>query len=145
MLEIESEQLQKISKHLEEAYPAEGCGVLMGVFAGGRRTVERVEPVGNENIRLAARRYLISADEIRNTGRRAESEGLEILGFYHSHPDVEAIPSDFDRRHAWPWYSYLIVSVREGRRRDERCWRLKEDRTGFDEEELQIVKENPCP
>ena len=66
-------------------------------------------------------------------------ESQDVLGFFHSHPDVAAVPSDYDRNHAWPWFSYLIVSVQEGESEEARSWVLREDRSGFGEERLVIT------
>ena len=70
--------------------------------------------------------------------RRSEKK-LELIGWYHSHPDAPARPSEFDREHAWPWYSYIIVSVQKGEPRDTTSWRLHDDRAAYDPEEIEIV------
>ncbi len=71
--------------------------------------------------------------------RKARQERLDVLGVYHSHPNEAARPSDYDREHAaWTAWSYVIVSVREGRTAEMRAWRLREDRSAFDEERLVI-------
>ncbi len=142
MLTIERKHLELIRSHLERAYPEEGCGVLIGAPGKAGKRVVRADPVVNETPGRAGRRYLISSDAVRHAGRLAESDGLEIVGFFHSHPDAEAAPSEYDREHAWPWYSYLIVEVRDGRWRDHRCWTLADDRSRFSREELNIVEDD---
>ena len=72
--------------------------------------------------------------------RQARAAGLALLGFYHSHPDHPAVPSQYDLDHAWPFFSYIIVSVRDGVPEDMTSWRLREDRSGFDPEELTYAK-----
>jgi proteasome lid subunit RPN8/RPN11 len=62
--------------------------------------------------------------------------GGDLLGFYHSHPDHPARPSQYDLDHAWPFFSYVIVSVQKGESRDMTSWRLREDRSAFDQEDL---------
>jgi proteasome lid subunit RPN8/RPN11 len=84
------------------------------------------------------RRFLIGPAEYRAAERRAAETGVQLLGFYHSHPDHPAEPSTFDLEHAWPNLSYLIVSVRGGRPVDARSWRLKPDRSGYDEEQVTL-------
>ena len=74
--------------------------------------------------------------------RRARSES-ELIGWYHSHPDAPARPSEFDREHAWPWYSYIIVSVQKGEPRDTTSWRLHDDRAAYDAEAIEIVRRTP--
>jgi len=68
----------------------------------------------------------------------ARARGLEVLGYYHSHPDHPARPSEYDREHAWPWYSYLIVAVEKGVPRDSRSWVLSEDRSVFHAEQIEV-------
>ncbi len=141
MLKMQHSQLEQIVRHLEQSYPEEGCGVLIGTLEDGAKRVRRADPVINETAELAGRRYLISSDAVRHAGRLAESDGLDVVGFFHSHPDEAAAPSEFDRQHAWPWYSYLIVSVREGRSSERRCWTLADDRSAFQPEELIVVED----
>ena len=76
------------------------------------------------------------ADDFRSAEREAANVGLEVVGWYHSHPDHPARPSEFDREHAWPWYSYVIVSVAAGQPEDMTSWLLADDRTHFLPEEI---------
>ncbi|MCG8604725.1 M67 family metallopeptidase, partial [bacterium] len=71
----------------------------------------------------------------------ARERGMDIVGFYHSHPNADARPSKYDLEHGWPWYSYVIVSVRSGHAGDLTSWKLREDRRQFDEEEIRVAKE----
>ena len=139
---------------LDEArrgYPEEVCGVLVGreerMTGGqaqeqgrggsGRRVVARVVPVMNVCLDERERRYLIDPVTLLGIEREAEAEGLEVIGFYHTHPDHPAVPSGFDREHSWPWYTYIIVNVQDGEPGDVRAWRLLADRSGFEEETLE--------
>lgn len=126
-----------VREHGERDYPYECCGFLIGRNDGGRKTVEEVYSVSNAREEETKRtRFLIRPEEFMRGERRARESGLEIVGFYHSHPDVEAAPSGYDLEHAWPTYSYVIVSVRAGRAEDLRSWELESDRTRFNEEEI---------
>ena len=127
----------RIHAHLARAYPEEGCGVLLGRDGDGARLVERVLP--SENVRGDSRtnRYLIAPEQFLAAEREAREAGLEVVGFFHSHPDHPASPSAFDLEHAWPYYSYLIVSVEQGRVADTRSWRLAADRSRFDAEPIE--------
>lgn len=129
-----------IRRRLEAAYPEEGCGLLLGA-AGEVTRVQGEYPVPNRRRfdGAAALRYLIGPDEFRGAAGTAAARGLELVGVYHSHPDVTAWPSDYDREHAWPWYEYLIVSVAGGGARELRAWRLRDDRSGFDEQPVTIA------
>ena len=136
---LRSDDLERIHAGLARAYPEEGCGVMIGFDRNGTHEVVRVEPFANQSTETRARRYLISPEQFLAADRAARAEGLDVLGFFHSHPDHPAEPSAFDREHAWPWYSYLIVSVERGAVRAQRSFRLTGDRSRFDEEPLEIV------
>lgn len=132
------EVLQEIRRHGEETYPHECCGFLMGRQENGGRRIVEIRRQSNEHQDPHETRFLITPVEFRNAERYARQSGQEMLGIYHSHPDHPAHPSDYDRDHAWPWYSYLIVHVGKGRAGDLNAWQLKEDRTGFDPVGLEI-------
>ena len=140
-MQIARAAIAAIRQNLTAAYPLEGCGFLLG--SDGLTTDPLVSStLAGNNLReldgAAARRYLISGDDFRAAAQEAEARGLQIVGTYHSHPDVAATPSQYDLEHAWPWYRYLIVSVVEGAVREERVWELRSDRSGFVEHELHI-------
>ena len=137
-LRIAAADLARIRAHGEEAYPEECCGVLVGrdAMGGEPATVDHLVAASNERADSRHNRYVISPQALLAAQRGARERGLEIVGYYHSHPDHPARPSEFDREHAWPGTSYVIVSVREGKAVDCRSWRLRDDRSAFDEEEL---------
>ena len=87
---------------------------------------------------MAERRYLIPGATVREIGRAAEHDGLEIVGFYHSHPDHPPEPSGLDREQAWPWYTYLIVGARSDDTGPVRAWQLVDDGLLFAEEGFGI-------
>ena len=147
-IELTPRQLAEIREHGETAYPEECCGFLLGVDAGHARRVHALHPA--RNVREASargRRYLVDPKEFLAAEAEARANRWELLGVYHSHPDEAARPSEYDREHAWPWYSYLILSVLEGRPDAIRSWRLREDRSSFDEETLTVHDsgEPSCP
>ena len=86
------------------------------------------------------RRFLVRPDDYRVAEKRARDAGLDLLGFYHSHPDHPARPSQFDLDHAWPSFSYVIVSVMSGEDKLLTSWRLQDDRSAFDEEDVKITR-----
>ncbi len=133
---ISPRHLHTIERHAAMSYPDECCGVLIGRPNGGSIFVERVLSVGNERQDSRHNRYLISPETILAAHKEASALGLDVLGYYHSHPDHPARPSDFDREHAWPGLSYLIVSVEKGKVVDARSWRLGDDRAAFEEEAI---------
>lgn len=131
--------LDEIRRAGEQAYPAECCGVLAGQV-DPHRAVERLVPVTNRRTD-DPHRYLISPDDLRRVSAELAGSGLEVLGFYHSHPDHPAAPSRFDQEHAWPWYSYLIVQVTGGRAAELTSWRLADDRSAMQPERIDVFSE----
>ncbi|GBC93631.1 CysO-cysteine peptidase [bacterium HR15] len=136
-LRLSAQAEHEIRAHARAEYPYECCGALLGTETGGHRTVEYVLRLANERMDERERRFFISPQQVLMAERRAHREGLLLLGFYHSHPDHPAIPSEYDRRHALPWYSYVIVSVPKGEPSELRSWRLRDDRSAFDEEPVE--------
>ena len=124
-------ELVALRRHAARIYPNECCGALLGPAPGH---VTRAFPLDNTFPDQQRRRFLVGPEEYRRAEVRAGDMGLQLLGFYHSHPDHPAEPSQFDLDHAWPNLSYLIVSVRQGQPKEARSWRLKIDRSAFEEE-----------
>src|SRR5882757_8368506 len=117
-----------IRRHGEETYPHECCGALVG-HDGRTMAVVALPNTTEEGPR---RRFLVRPSDYRLAEQRASELGGELLGFYHSHPDHPARPSQFDLDHAWPTFAYVIVAVMAGAARDMTVWFLKEDRSCFD-------------
>jgi proteasome lid subunit RPN8/RPN11 len=133
--------LGEIRRHGERAYPAECCGALAGkVEVGGTKDVLRLAPAVNRRTD-DPHRYLIAPDDLRRLEAALKLEGLEIVGYYHSHPDHPAVPSAFDTEHAWPWYSYLIVRVERGRGGEAASWTLDDDQPIMRPELLEVLSE----
>ena len=123
---------EAIRAHGVETYPNECCGALIG--RDGH--VSHTYALPNTTEEGPRRRFLVRPQDYRDAERRATEAGGQLLGFYHSHPDHPARPSQYDLDHAWPFFSYVIVSVRGGTAEVMTSWRLREDRSAFDEEEL---------
>ena len=110
------------------------CGALIGATNNGTRSVATIVPLDNRRSGSSARRrFLVTGEDYRALETTATQQQSEIIGFYHSHPDHPARPSEYDREHAFPWYAYVIVSVTDGRAGDVRCWTLRDDRSGFED------------
>jgi proteasome lid subunit RPN8/RPN11 len=144
-LRLRAIHTEQVHTHLCRAYPEEGCGVLVGRDEGTERIVERVIPLDNRRDEERSRRYLIPPEELLGVERDAREAGLDVLGFFHSHPDHPARPSAFDLEHAWPYYSYLIVSVAQGRVAAAASWRLAPDRTRFEPESIETTPSAASP
>ncbi len=121
-----------IRRHGEDTYPHECCGALVGAPGHVVATV----PLPNTTEEGPRRRFLVRPADYRLAEQRAGELGGELLGFYHSHPDHPARPSQYDLDHAWPTFAYVIVSVRSGAAGDMTAWWLKDDRSIFEEGEL---------
>jgi proteasome lid subunit RPN8/RPN11 len=121
-----------IRQHGQETYPHECCGALVG--RDGR--VDAVVALPNMTPEGPRRRFLVRPSDYRLAEGRARELGGELLGFYHSHPDHPARPSQYDLEYAWPTFAYLIVAVAGGAAADMTVWRLKDDRSTFEQGEL---------
>ncbi|HKY29973.1 MAG TPA: M67 family metallopeptidase [Pyrinomonadaceae bacterium] len=138
MIELNRELIDQIGMHGEQEYPNECCGLLIGRFADGTKTVIEVQPISNARETVAKHnRFLIRPEDLMRGERYARSKELDVIGFYHSHPDHPAIPSQYDLEHAWPVYSYIVLAVHGGRSQDMRSWELRPDRAAFEEEGIQ--------
>ena len=127
-----------IRAHAARDYPHECCGFLVGTAQSGTVTIARVSPALNTRDDSPRNRFEIDPGELVRTDRAARADGLGVLGFYHSHPDAPARPSDYDREHAWPGYCYIIVSVVAGQPREMNNWLLRDDRSGFDPDPIVL-------
>jgi proteasome lid subunit RPN8/RPN11 len=138
MITIAEEQLTEIREHGIRDYPYECCGLLLGRFEQDTKTVTETYPISNAREESAKRnRFLITPEELMKGERYARQHKLEVVGFYHSHPDSPAVPSQYDLEHAWPTYSYIIVSTSADRANDLFSWEQEPDRSRFNQEEIQ--------
>ena len=130
-----------IRAHGRETFPHECCGAMLGKDGA----VSEAYALANTTEEGPRRRFLVRPDDYRVAEKRAREAGLELLGFYHSHPDHPAKPSQYDLDHAWPFFSYIIVSVKSGVPEDMTSWLLRDDRSGFDPEELTYAQHDSHP
>ncbi|HYL84174.1 MAG TPA: M67 family metallopeptidase [Candidatus Angelobacter sp.] len=134
---------EKIRAHGAETYPHECCGALLGRDSelekqDSVRQVLGLFPLINRRDDSPRNRFSVTAEDVLEADRAALAQGLEVIGWYHSHPDHSAQPSQYDRDHAWPWYSYIIVSVQNGAPQEMTSWRLNDDREEFSPEGIEI-------
>ena len=134
--------MDQMREHLEAGYPNEACGALIGRVNAADREVAEFRGMRNVITDRPWDRYALDPLEQLRVQKDAESRGLEIIGFAHSHPDHPPIPSRFDAEHAWSFYSYLVASVQNGMLRVARSWRLDDARV-FQEESLEIDEVAP--
>jgi proteasome lid subunit RPN8/RPN11 len=135
-LKIGAGDVRHIHDHAKDSYPEECAGALVGVASGKTKIVVDVWRAENTHEEERSRRFLIEPLKIKEFEERAQERDMDLLGFYHSHPDHPAEPSEYDREHAWPYYSYVIASVGSDEVKDMRSWILRDDRSGYDEESI---------
>lgn len=135
-LKIGQGDVENIHRHARETYPEECAGAIVGMDTGDMKVVVDVWPAENTHEDERSRRFLIEPLQIKKFEEQADERDMDLLGFYHSHPDHPAEPSEYDRDHAWPGWSYVITSVSGEEIKATRSWLLKEDRSGYDEEEI---------
>jgi proteasome lid subunit RPN8/RPN11 len=138
-LRIAEDLMRGIHAHGVETYPHECCGALLGRDGDDSREVTALVPLANRREDSPRNRFEVTADDVRLAEKTAKENNVELLGWYHSHPDAPARPSEYDRDHAWPWYSYVIVSVLKGEPRDTTSWRLQDDRAAYDAESIETL------
>ena len=152
VLKLNPVQIEAIRQHGARDYPSEGCGILLGHADGEQKLVcevialknlrqepdkaQELLPLESPASESERNRFLIDPREQLRVEREARARGLEVLGYYHSHPDHPARPSTYDREHAWPSYSYMILSVEAGESKELTSWVLTDDRSRFDQEQV---------
>jgi len=160
-LKIRQPAIDAVRQHGARDYPNECCGILLGAASGMEKQVreavplknlrtdpemgQKLLPLNSPAMESERNRFLIDPREQIRVEKEARARGLEVLGFYHSHPDYPARPSKYDLEHAWPWYSYIILSVERGQPADLTSWVLADDRERFDPEEMEVLNpEDRC-
>jgi proteasome lid subunit RPN8/RPN11 len=139
MIKIPKQLTLQIEQHGEQTYPEECCGIILGKSDGDERDVEQIVELDNAQEENRRRRFLISPEQYMRAEKIATEKKLELLGFYHSHPDHPALPSAFDTEHALPWFAYVITSVEKGKAVRTTAWLLNETRERFNEQAIQTL------
>lgn len=159
MIRLSNALLDAIREHGVREFPNECCGALLGDLEDGvkvarearplpntfepsrefEQSIETVEAAGDVTLHGQERRYMVSPQTMFELMQEERRTKRKVLGFYHSHPDHPARPSEYDRVWAMNWYSYIIVSILQGRPDDLTCWVLRDDGTAFDSEAIEIV------
>jgi proteasome lid subunit RPN8/RPN11 len=138
-LRISDAVVRRIEGHGVETYPHECCGALLGNESEAGREIVELVPLANRRNDSPRNRFEVTPEDVQMAEKKAKDLKLQVIGWYHSHPDAPARPSEFDREHAWPWYSYIIVSVQQREPRDTKSWRLRDDRSAYDPEAIESV------
>lgn len=137
-IKVKSEHLEQIRKHGEQSYPYECCGFLLGTGDGPTNVLAEVYAAVNERQESRETRYLITPQQYKRADDYARTRGLGVIGYYHSHPDHPAAPSNYDLDHScWPGESYIIVAVEQGKAAALNSF-TKPDYTQFVQEEIVV-------
>ena len=143
MLQINFSDYETLRVHGEQTYPHECCGVLLGKSVDGTNIVHELRPAGNTRTDSAHNRYNIDPVELIRIQRQARALSLDIVGFYHSHPDHPAqwSPTDFAEAH-WLGCSYVITRVAQGKADITNSFLLRgssEEDKSFEDEPIEIM------
>lgn len=137
MIRLPESAIEAIRQHGRESYGDEACGAMYGQLDGDDKSVVRVAPLENARGDDRHRRFVVTPEAYRHAEAEAVRSGLTLLGFYHSHPDHPAYPSEYDLEHAFPFFSYVILSVENAEPKSLRSFVLGNDRAKFLEEEVK--------
>lgn len=135
MLVVPNRLMNEINAHVEQAYPEEGAGFLIGE----QGEVKEIVPLPNAREEGARHnRFIFTPEDYLQAELLADNLGLSLIGVFHSHPDSPNVPSEYDREWAQPFFSYIITRVDQGKAVNSRSWRLLEDRSKYLEEKIEI-------
>ena len=130
----------QIEREAMAVYPNECCGIIFGTQRNGQRHVTLLQRVQNDfETGERYHRFSISPKNLMDAEKLAADRHELVLGFYHSHPDHPAKPSEFDREHAWPFYSYVIISVARSSAGEIKCWQLDEQSQQFELQHIHVT------
>ncbi len=138
MIRIQAEPWATMLEHAQAVYPEECVGVMFGTGENGTKMVTTAVPMENVTGGPRQRRYALDANALRAADAEARRRGLTLLGIYHSHPDCDAYFSDTDLKNSCPWYSFVVLSLRQGRFDHANSWLPDAEQKQAEKEELVI-------
>lgn len=136
MIEIESAAWGAMVEHAQSTFPNECCGAMLGTVDGDRKRVKLAVPIENSYGGAQGSRYEIKPEDLLAADREARARGMDLVGIFHSHPDCDAYFSETDLKNSCPWYSFVILSVKNGRFDHANSYIPDLDQTRADKEEL---------
>ena len=122
--------------HAESTYPNECCGVMLGSIDGDSKSVTIATPLENVSAGSQAARYELRPEDLLDADREARRLKLDLIGIYHSHPDCDAYFSETDLKNSCPWYSFVVLSVQDGKFHHANSWLPNAEQTASEKEEL---------
>jgi proteasome lid subunit RPN8/RPN11 len=136
MIEITLEPWQTMVAHAESTYPNECCGVMLGSLDGDHKSVTIAQPLENVSAGSQAARYELRPEDLLAADREARRLKMDLIGIYHSHPDCDAYFSETDLKNSCPWYSFVVLSVQNGKFDHANSWLPNAEQTESEKEEL---------
>jgi len=138
MLELLDEPFHTMVSHAESAYPRECCGAMLGHLRDGQKVVTLAVPLKNSFAGEQSQRYEITPSDLLAADSAAREQKLDLIGIFHSHPDCDAYFSETDLKNSCPWYSFVVLSVQNGRFHHANSFLPDIDQTRADPEELLL-------
>jgi proteasome lid subunit RPN8/RPN11 len=140
MIEITAEPWKTMVRHAEQVYPKECCGAMLGRVEGGAKLVTEAVPMENAYAGEQADRYELRPEDLLEADRQARARGLDLIGIFHSHPDCDAYFSNTDLKNSCPWYSFVVLSIQDGKFNHANSFLPDLDQTSAEREELTCPK-----
>jgi proteasome lid subunit RPN8/RPN11 len=140
MIEIAAEPWKTMVRHAERVYPKECCGAMLGRVEGGAKLVTEAVPMQNAYAGEQADRYELRPEDLLEADRQARARGLDLIGIFHSHPDCDAYFSNTDLKNSCPWYSFVVLSIQDGKFNHANSFLPDFDQTSAEREELTWPK-----
>ncbi len=136
MIEIETKPWQAMLLHAQRTYPNECCGAMLGHLQGDRKTVTEAVPLENAYAGEQGERYQLRPEDLLAADKTARAQGLDLIGIFHSHPDCDAYFSETDLKNSCPWYSFVVLSINNGKFDHANSFLPDADQTRAEREEL---------
>ena len=140
MIDIAAEPWGTIVQHAEKIYPKECCGAMLGRMEGGAKLVTEAVPMENAYAGEQGDRYELRPEDLLEADRQARARGLDLIGIFHSHPDCDAYFSNTDLKNSCPWYSFVVLSIQDGKFNHANSFLPDLDQTAAEREELTWPK-----
>lgn len=136
MIRIEPEAWQEMVRHARSTFPNECCGAMLGVLDGDEKIVKSAVPMENAHQGPQEERYELRPEDLLRADREARQAGMDLIGIFHSHPDCDAYFSQTDLKNSCPWYSFVVLSIKNGEFDHANSYLPNADQTAADEEQL---------
>ena len=136
MIRIEPHAWQEMVRHAKSTFPNECCGAMLGAIDGDNKTVKRAVALENAHQGPQQERYELRPEDLMRADREARQAGMDLIGIFHSHPDCDAYFSQTDLKNSCPWYSFVVLSIKNGEFDHANSFLPNADQTAADKEQL---------